>query len=98
MAFESQFGEPEVEVRFEPTYDEYVELLEVYLERLAEADALFAEVFQPPEDNMGMHPEAIARAAHRAAVQNVIDAIKRYLFHIAPDRFTQEYGVCNDMH
>ena len=98
MAFESQFGEPEVEVRFEPTYDEYVELLEVYLERLAEADALVAEVLQPSEGNMGMHPEAIARAAHRAAVQNVIDTIKRYLFRIDPDRFTQEYGVFNDMH
>lgn len=76
----------------EPTYDDYIELLAYYTDRVRQADALYQEVLTPTVGNLQIHPEAIQRAARRAALMRVVSLVKVELRNLDPDRYAEDFS------
>ena len=74
-----------------PTYDDYIELLAYYTDRVRQADALYQEVLTPTVGNLHIHPEAIQRAVRRAALMRVVSLVKVELRNLDPGRYAEDF-------
>ena len=75
----------------EPTYDDYMELLARYTDRVAQADVLYQEVLTPEVGNFHIHPEAIRRAARREALMRLVSLVKVELKRIDADKYAEDF-------